>query len=95
MFISGLKEFFCFHGSCFNFFIALSWLRGSVEVHDEMDDMRAEYEAMKLLPKVTLRDLLTNDVLRIPMIIAIVMMLAQQLSGINAVSYLLMYLSKE
>lgn len=48
--------------------------------------MRAEYEALKLLPKVTLRDLLTNDVLRIPMIIAVVMMLGQQLSGINAVS---------
>lgn len=66
----------------------MSWLRGSVEVHEEMDDMRAEYEAMKLLPKVTLRDLLSNDVLRIPMIIAVVMMLGQQLSGINAVSIL-------
>ena len=54
-------------------------------MHDEMDEMRAEYEAMKLVPKTTLKEMLTNPSLRAPMIIAAMMMLAQQLSGINAV----------
>ena len=50
-----------------------------------MDEMRAEYEAMKLVPKTTLKEMLTNPALRAPLIIAVMMMLAQQLSGINAV----------
>merc|ERR1712004_173739 len=44
---------------------ALQWLRGTIEVHDEMDEMKQEQE------------------LRKPLIIAMMMMLAQQLSGIN------------
>lgn len=67
---------------------ALTWLRGSIEVHDELDDMRNEYEAMKLIPKVTLKELFVNATLRIPLIIAMMIMVAQQLSGINAVSVL-------
>merc|ERR1712025_545857 len=62
---------------------ALSWLRGSIEVHDEMDEMKQERESMKLVPKVTLKEMLTNGSLRKPLIIAMMMMLAQQLSGIN------------
>lgn len=69
--------------------IALTWLRGTIEVHDEMDEMRAEYEAMKLVPKTTLKEMLTNPSLRAPLIIAVMMMLAQQLSGINAVNILI------
>merc|ERR1712024_381864 len=38
---------------------------------------------MKLVPKVTLKEMLTNGTLRSPLIIAMMMMLAQQLSGIN------------
>lgn len=63
---------------------ALTWLRGTVEVHDEMEDMRNEAEQMKQVPKVTLREMYTNPMLRQPLIIAMVVMLAQQLSGINA-----------
>lgn len=63
---------------------ALTWLRGTIEVHDEMDEMRAEYESMKLVPKVTLKEMWNNPVLRQPMTIAMVVMLSQQLSGINA-----------
>lgn len=67
--------------------IALSWLRGTIEVHDEMEDMRAEYESVKLVPKVTVRELFVNPALRIPMFISIMVMFAQQLSGINAVMF--------
>ncbi|KAH1024874.1 hypothetical protein HUJ05_004301 [Dendroctonus ponderosae] len=67
---------------------ALSWFRGTLAVHDEMDGMRAEYDAMKLVPKVTVRELITNNALRIPLIISLTVMVAQQLSGINAVSIL-------
>lgn len=63
---------------------ALTWLRGTIEIHDEMDEMKQEQESMKLVPKVTLKEMLTNSSLRQPLIIAIMMMLAQQLSGINA-----------
>jgi len=62
---------------------ALHWLRGTLEVHDEMDEMKQEQESMKLVPKVTLKEMLTNGSLRRPLIIAMMMMLAQQLSGIN------------
>lgn len=65
---------------------ALAWLRGSGSVHEEMEQMRSEYEAMKLVPKVTMRELITNNALRIPLIISLTIMVAQQLSGINAVS---------
>jgi len=63
---------------------ALTWLRGTLEVHDEMDEMKQEQESMKLVPKVTLKEMITNPALRTPLIIANMMMLAQQLSGINA-----------
>ncbi|XP_018568459.1 solute carrier family 2, facilitated glucose transporter member 1 [Anoplophora glabripennis] len=66
---------------------ALSWLRGTLSVHEEMDMIKAESEAMKLVPKVTMRELLTNSALRIPLIISLTVMCAQQLSGINAVMF--------
>ncbi|CAG7820204.1 unnamed protein product [Allacma fusca] len=66
---------------------SLTWLRGTIEVHDELDDMRAEYEAMKLVSRVNLKDMFTSASLRMPLVIACMMMLAQQLSGINAVIF--------
>ncbi|XP_006557784.1 solute carrier family 2, facilitated glucose transporter member 1 isoform X6 [Apis mellifera] len=66
---------------------ALAWLRGTIEVHDEMEEMRTEYESVKLVPKVTLKELFVNSTLRIPLIIALMVMFAQQLSGINAVMF--------
>ena len=50
----------------------------------ELDEMRAEHEAMKEHPKVTLRAMVTTSSLRRPLVIAVMMMMAQQLSGINA-----------
>jgi SP family facilitated glucose transporter-like MFS transporter 1 len=64
---------------------ALAWLRGSLAVQEEMEQIKAENDANKLLPKVTVRELLTNRALRIPLIICLFVMIAQQLSGINAV----------
>ena len=63
---------------------ALTWLRGRIDVHEEMDEMRAEHESMKLVPKVTLTEMVRTSALRQPLVIAMMMMLAQQLSGINA-----------
>ncbi|XP_054709972.1 solute carrier family 2, facilitated glucose transporter member 1-like [Uloborus diversus] len=63
---------------------ALIWLRETNEVQGEMDLMRAEYKSVKLVPKVALYDLWHNPALRTPLIISVVIMLSQQLSGINA-----------
>ena len=63
---------------------ALTWLRGTIEVHDKMDEMRAEYEQMKLVPRVTLSELWYNASLRQPLIISLMVMMSQQFSGINA-----------
>lgn len=52
-----------------------------------MEDMRAEYESIKMIPRVTVTELFMNPSLRIPMFIAIMVMLAQQLSGINAIMF--------
>lgn len=62
----------------------MTWLRATISVHDEMDEMKQEQESMRLVPKITLKEMLTNVSLRKPLIIANMMMLAQQLSGINA-----------
>lgn len=64
---------------------ALSWLRNTNDVHDEMEEMRQEYESSKIVPRVSMKDLVMNPALRIPLIISVVVMIAQQFSGINAV----------
>ncbi|XP_042208162.1 solute carrier family 2, facilitated glucose transporter member 1-like isoform X3 [Homarus americanus] len=66
---------------------ALTWLRDTTNVQDEMGEMRNEAEASKLVPSVSLREILTNPTLRIPLVISMMMMIAQQLSGINAVIF--------
>merc|ERR1712179_761367 len=70
---------------------ALTWLRGRVDVHSEMEDMRAEQEKMKLTPHVSFMEMFTNGALRSPLFIALMMMLAQQLSGINAAIFFIMF----
>ncbi|XP_069188411.1 solute carrier family 2, facilitated glucose transporter member 1 isoform X2 [Procambarus clarkii] len=66
---------------------ALTWLRDTTNVQDEMGEMRNEAEASKLVPSVSMREILTNPTLRIPLVISLMMMMAQQLSGINAVIF--------
>jgi len=63
---------------------SLTWLRGTIEVHEELDDLRGEYEKMRLVTKVTLSEMWYNQSLRQPLIIALMVMLSQQFSGINA-----------
>lgn len=65
---------------------ALTWLRGNFSVQEEMDEMRNEYDSVKIVPKFTMSELITNSALRIPLVISLTIMVAQQLSGINAVS---------
>lgn len=66
---------------------ALTWLRGTSDVQDEMQEMRSEYESSKSIPKVTVKEMLRNATLRIPLTIAVMIMIGQQLSGINAVMF--------
>ncbi|XP_035219471.1 solute carrier family 2, facilitated glucose transporter member 1-like [Stegodyphus dumicola] len=69
---------------------ALKWLRGTSEVQNEMNEMRTEYEEAKLVPKVKLSEMCSNAMYRKPLIISVVIMLSQQWSGVNAVSYFLL-----
>ncbi|OXA54842.1 Solute carrier family 2, facilitated glucose transporter member 1 [Folsomia candida] len=65
----------------------LTWLRGTIEVHGELDEMRTEYEQMRSMPTLTLKEMLSSHALRTPLIITCMMTLAQQLCGINAVLF--------
>jgi len=66
---------------------ALKWLRGRGDVHGELTEMRAEQDMIRANPAVTLRTMLTTSSLLKPLLIAVMMMLAQQLSGINAAMF--------
>lgn len=65
---------------------ALIWLRKTDDVKNELEAIKAETVASALLPEITYRQLISNSALRQPLCIALVVMLAQQLCGINAVS---------
>ncbi|KAM3956075.1 solute carrier family 2, facilitated glucose transporter member 3, partial [Aphomia sociella] len=65
----------------------LNWLRGDVVVHGEMEEMHQEAEKNKVSKKVTLRELFYNRQLRQPLIISMMVMIAQQLSGINVIIF--------
>ncbi|XP_053213069.1 solute carrier family 2, facilitated glucose transporter member 1-like isoform X2 [Panonychus citri] len=65
----------------------LSWLRGTLEIHDELEEMRQEAASIALVPKVSFMDMWRNPIYRQPMFISIVVMLSQQFSGINAVIF--------
>jgi hypothetical protein len=61
-------------------------LRGTEDVTDDLQEMKEEGMKMALEKKVTIPELFRSPVYRQPLIIAIVLQLSQQLSGINAVS---------
>lgn len=66
---------------------ALIKLRRTVKVEAEIAMMQEEAEKMKNVPTVKFSDFFTQPVLRWAMFIAIMMMLSQQLSGINAAMF--------
>jgi len=66
---------------------ALKRLRNTSNIEDEIQEMRAEEIAQKAESQITMFELLRSPTLRMPLAIAIVMQLSQQLSGINAVFY--------
>lgn len=67
---------------------ALAWFRETGDVQEEMDELRSERELNLMTNRtITLGDMLNEQSLRRPLTIAIVIMLSQQLSGINAVLF--------
>ncbi|XP_065316545.1 solute carrier family 2, facilitated glucose transporter member 1-like [Gordionus sp. m RMFG-2023] len=66
---------------------ALSKLRKTNDVTDEIDQMKSEAEEQKRLPPVTWKDMFTKPVYRKPLIIASETHISQQLSGINAAMF--------
>ena len=67
-------------------FLALVRLRNSEDVNDDLQEMREEGMQMAREKKVSILELFRSPNYRQPIIIAIMLQLSQQLSGINAVS---------
>ncbi|XP_029907520.1 solute carrier family 2, facilitated glucose transporter member 1 isoform X2 [Myripristis murdjan] len=65
----------------------LKKLRGTTDVSADMQEMKEESRQMMREKKVTIPELFRSPLYRQPIIIAIVLQLSQQLSGINAVFY--------
>lgn len=61
-------------------------LRGHEDVSDDIEEMKAEGLKMSMEKKVTILELFRSPLYRQPIVIAIILQLSQQLSGINAVS---------
>ncbi|XP_031708612.1 solute carrier family 2, facilitated glucose transporter member 3 [Anarrhichthys ocellatus] len=66
---------------------ALVRLRGCEDVSDDIQEMKEEGMKMAMEKKVSILELFRSRKYRQPIIIAIVLQLSQQLSGINAVFY--------
>uniref|UniRef100_A0A673ALX2 Solute carrier family 2, facilitated glucose transporter member 3-like n=1 Tax=Sphaeramia orbicularis TaxID=375764 RepID=A0A673ALX2_9TELE len=66
---------------------ALVRLRGHEDVSEDIQEMKEEGMKMAMEKKVTILELFRSPKYRQPIIIAIVLQLSQQLSGINAVFY--------
>ncbi|XP_028984849.1 solute carrier family 2, facilitated glucose transporter member 3 [Betta splendens] len=66
---------------------ALVYLRGGEDVADDIQEMKEEAMKMSMEKKVTILELFRSRVYRQPIIIAIMLQLSQQLSGINVVIF--------
>jgi len=64
----------------------LIWLRGTEDVSAELDQIKKEVAEEESAGEVSLIHLFTKRELRKPLVIACMLMIGQQLSGINAVS---------
>uniref|UniRef100_A0A8D0DDG3 Solute carrier family 2 member 1 n=1 Tax=Sander lucioperca TaxID=283035 RepID=A0A8D0DDG3_SANLU len=65
----------------------LKKLRGTTDVSSDMQEMKEESRQMMREKKVTIPELFRSHLYRQPLLIAVVLQLSQQLSGINAVFY--------
>ncbi|KAG7478456.1 hypothetical protein MATL_G00080850 [Megalops atlanticus] len=65
----------------------LKKLRGTTDVSADMQEMKEESRQMMREKKVTIPELFRSPMYRQPIVIAIILQLSQQLSGINAVFY--------
>ncbi|KAJ7998667.1 hypothetical protein DPEC_G00207260 [Dallia pectoralis] len=65
----------------------LKKLRGTSEVSADMQEMKDEARQMMREKKVTIAELFRSPLYRQPILIAIMLQLSQQLSGINAIFY--------
>ncbi|KAI3369815.1 hypothetical protein L3Q82_024639 [Scortum barcoo] len=65
----------------------LKKLRGTTDVSADMQEMKEESRQMMREKKVTIPELFRSPLYRQPLIVAIILQLSQQLSGINAVFY--------
>ncbi|XP_035705556.1 glucose transporter type 1 isoform X3 [Folsomia candida] len=66
---------------------ALKRFRATTNVEEDVEEMRAEQRAHSQEERISMLQLLRSRSLRMPLLIAVVMQLSQQLSGINAVFY--------
>uniref|UniRef100_UPI0037E7A452 solute carrier family 2, facilitated glucose transporter member 1 n=1 Tax=Semicossyphus pulcher TaxID=241346 RepID=UPI0037E7A452 len=65
----------------------LKKLRGTTDVSADMQEMKEESRQMMREKKVTILELFRSPLYRQPLMIAVVLQLSQQLSGINAIFY--------
>uniref|UniRef100_A0A671YWX5 Solute carrier family 2 member 1 n=1 Tax=Sparus aurata TaxID=8175 RepID=A0A671YWX5_SPAAU len=65
----------------------LKKLRGTTDVSADMQEMKEESRQMMREKKVTIPELFRSNLYRQPLLIALVLQLSQQLSGINAIFY--------
>lgn len=61
-------------------------LRGTEDVSKDLREMKEESTKMAMEKKVTIAELFRSPSYRQPLLIAVMLQLSQQLSGINAVS---------
>lgn len=77
---------FLFIHPFFSHSLALVRLHGSEDVSNDIQEMKEEGMKMAMEKKVTIPELFRSPNYRQPIVIAIILQLSQQLSGINAVS---------
>ncbi|XP_033482297.1 solute carrier family 2, facilitated glucose transporter member 1 [Epinephelus lanceolatus] len=65
----------------------LKKLRGTTDVSSDMQEMKEESRQMMREKKVTIPELFRSPLYRQPLLVAVILQLSQQLSGINAVFY--------
>uniref|UniRef100_A0ACB8FBD3 Uncharacterized protein n=1 Tax=Sphaerodactylus townsendi TaxID=933632 RepID=A0ACB8FBD3_9SAUR len=66
---------------------SLLWLRGNYDPSKELEEMEREKEESSKEKPVSIWQLITSDTYRQPFLVAIMVHLAQQFSGINAIFY--------